>query len=118
SSLTSGPGKLTQALSIASALNGLDMTDPDSELHIEFGSESARIFATRRIGITRATDKEWRFLDPSRPYVSRKIQIKALSPDGELELYHRFLLHCGIQSRCKTKVSQLTTLRSTTTSWE
>ena len=77
-SLTSGPGKLTQALSIASALNGLDMTDPDSELHIEFGSESARIFATRRIGITRATDKEWRFLDPSSPYVSRKIQIKAL----------------------------------------
>ncbi|TLY05953.1 MAG: 3-methyladenine DNA glycosylase, partial [Thaumarchaeota archaeon] len=40
--------------------------------------ESARIFATRRIGITRAADKEWRFLDPSSPYLSRKIQIKAL----------------------------------------
>ena len=77
-SLTSGPGKLTQALKITSALNGTDMTDQKSELHIEFGSEPARVLATPRIGITRAIDKEWRFVDPSSPYVSRKIQIKAL----------------------------------------
>jgi DNA-3-methyladenine glycosylase len=77
-SLTSGPGKLTQALNIVSALNGLDMTDPESELHIEFGSNPAHIFASARVGITRATDKEWRFVDPSSPYVSRRIQIKAL----------------------------------------
>lgn len=73
-SLTSGPGKLTRALNIASHLNGLDMTDPESELHIEFGSDPTRIFATTRIGITRATDKEWRFLDSSSPYLSRRIQ--------------------------------------------
>ena len=77
-SLTSGPGKLTQAFNIVSALNGLDMTDPQSKLHIEFGSKPALIFAATRVGITRATDKEWRFLDPSSPYVSRRIQIKAL----------------------------------------
>ena len=77
-SLTSGPGKLTQALKITAALNGVDMTDPESELHIEFGSRPARVIATPRIGITRATDREWRFVDPSSPYVSRKIQIKAL----------------------------------------
>jgi DNA-3-methyladenine glycosylase len=77
-SLTSGPGKLTQALSITSALNGADMTSPDSELHIEFGTRPKRVLATPRIGITRAADKEWRFVDPSSPYVSRKIQIKAL----------------------------------------
>jgi DNA-3-methyladenine glycosylase len=77
-SLTSGPGKLTRALNIASSLNGLNMTDPVSELHIEFGSDPAHIFATTRIGITRAADKEWRFLDSSSPYVSRRIQIKAL----------------------------------------
>jgi DNA-3-methyladenine glycosylase len=77
-SLTSGPGKLTQALSITSALNGADMTSPDSELHIEFGAKPGRVLATPRIGITRAADKEWRFVDPSSPYVSRKIQIKAL----------------------------------------
>lgn len=77
-SLTSGPGKLTQALKITSALNGVDMTDPESELHIEFWSKPARVLATPRIGITRATDREWRFVDPSSPYASRKIQIKAL----------------------------------------
>lgn len=77
-SLTSGPGKLTQALKITSALNGVDMTDPESELRIEFRSKPARVLATPRIGITRATDREWRFVDPSSPYVSRKIQIKAL----------------------------------------
>jgi DNA-3-methyladenine glycosylase len=77
-SLTSGPGKLTQALNITSALNGTDMTSPDSELRIEFGARPRRILVTPRIGITRATDKEWRYADPSSPYVSRKIQIKAL----------------------------------------
>jgi DNA-3-methyladenine glycosylase len=77
-SLTSGPGKLTQALGIASALNGTDMTSPESELRIEFGSKPACVLATPRIGITRATDREWRFVDPSSPYISRKIQIKAL----------------------------------------
>jgi DNA-3-methyladenine glycosylase len=77
-SLTSGPGKLTQALSITSALNGADMTSSYSELHIEFGAKPRRVLATPRIGITRAVDKEWRFVDPSSPYVSKKIQIKAL----------------------------------------
>ena len=77
-SLTSGPGKLTQALSITSALNGADMTSSDSELRIEFGVKPSRVLVTPRIGITRAAEKEWRFVDPSSPYVSRKIQIKAL----------------------------------------
>jgi DNA-3-methyladenine glycosylase len=78
-SLMSGPGKLTQALGIGSALNGADVTSPESELYIKFGSSKpARVLATPRIGITRAADKEWRFVDPSSPYVSRKILIKAL----------------------------------------
>jgi DNA-3-methyladenine glycosylase len=76
--LTSGPGKLTRALNVTSALNGVDMTDPTSELYIESGKEPENIVATPRIGITRATDKEWRFVDPSSPYVSRKIRIKSL----------------------------------------
>jgi DNA-3-methyladenine glycosylase len=77
-SLTSGPGKLTQALKITTALNGVDMTNAESEIHIEQGRKPVRVLATQRIGITRATDKEWRFVDPSSPYLSRKIQIKAL----------------------------------------
>jgi DNA-3-methyladenine glycosylase len=76
--LTSGPGRLTQALSITSALNGADMTDRDSEIHIESGKKPEQVIATTRIGISRATDREWRFLDPSSPYVSRKAIIKAL----------------------------------------
>jgi DNA-3-methyladenine glycosylase len=79
-SLTSGPGKLTQAFGITSELNGVDMTNAESELHIEFGSSGkpSRVLATPRIGITRATDRKWRFVDPSSPYVSRRIQIKAI----------------------------------------
>ena len=73
--LTSGPGKLTQALNITSALNGIDMTNSGSEIHIEEGKRPKRIITTPRIGITRAVDKEWRFIDPSSPYISRKLQI-------------------------------------------
>ena len=77
-SLTSGPGKLTQALKITPALSGVDMTNADSELHIEIGTKPGCVLTTPRIGITRATDKEWRFVDPSSPFVSKKAQIKAL----------------------------------------
>jgi DNA-3-methyladenine glycosylase len=75
-SLTSGPGKLTQALSINSLLNGVDMTNLQSELHIESGTRPRRIIATPRIGITRAAERSWRFIDPSSPFVSRKLQLK------------------------------------------
>jgi DNA-3-methyladenine glycosylase len=75
-SLTSGPGKLTQALKITSALNGTDITNSKSELYIEFGNRPTSIITTPRIGITRAVDKEWRFVNPSSLYLSRKFQIK------------------------------------------
>jgi DNA-3-methyladenine glycosylase len=70
-SLASGPGKLTKALNIDLRLNGIDMTNYDSELHIELDTESASyIEATYRIGITKALDKKWRFIDPSSRYLS------------------------------------------------
>jgi DNA-3-methyladenine glycosylase len=78
-SLTSGPGKLTQALNITSLLNGIDMTNSESEIYIEFGKRPKRIVTTPRIGITRALDKEWRFVDPSSPFISRKFQSKPSS---------------------------------------
>ena len=78
-SLTSGPGKLTQALNITSLLNGIDMTNSESEVYIEFGKRPKRIVTTPRIGITRALDKEWRFVDPSSPFISRKFQSKPSS---------------------------------------
>ncbi|HEX2013792.1 MAG TPA: DNA-3-methyladenine glycosylase [Nitrososphaera sp.] len=75
-SLASGPGKLTQALNITGSCNGVDMTDPDTDLHIEYGSTPRQIIATQRIGIARGTAKKWRFLDPTTSYVSKKAQIK------------------------------------------
>jgi DNA-3-methyladenine glycosylase len=78
-SLTSGPGKLTQALNITSSLNGTDMTNPESEIYVESGKRPKGIVGTPRIGITRAMDKEWRFVDPSSPFISRKFQIKSSS---------------------------------------
>lgn len=70
--LASGPGRLTQALGITRAQNGLDMTDYKSELRIEQGAARQAI-ATTRIGITRAADRKWRFVDPSSMYISRKL---------------------------------------------
>jgi DNA-3-methyladenine glycosylase len=83
-SLTSGPGKLTQALNITSSLNGADMTNSESEIYIEFGKRPKHIVTTPRIGITRGVDKEWRFVDPSSPFISRKFQIKSLSSSSSL----------------------------------
>ncbi|HZD82542.1 MAG TPA: DNA-3-methyladenine glycosylase, partial [Nitrososphaeraceae archaeon] len=61
-SLTSGPGKVTQALNITKDLNEEDMKDTKSKLHIEFGINVFDTVATGRIGISHALDKTWRFV--------------------------------------------------------
>jgi DNA-3-methyladenine glycosylase len=61
-SLTSGPGKLSQALNIDRSLNGYDVTNPNSDLHIEYGINPALIVQTGRIGIRRGRGKKWRFI--------------------------------------------------------
>lgn len=61
-SLTSGPGKLSQALNIQKSMNGKDMTDQKSNIHIEFGVKPPGIIATKRIGTSKALDKKWRFI--------------------------------------------------------
>ena len=75
-SLASGPGKLTRAMGINRLLNGVEMTSPKSGLCIEQGTPPRRIISTPRIGITRATDKRWRFVNLASPHVSRKVRIK------------------------------------------
>lgn len=61
--LTNGPGKLCQALSISPADNGIDITDKKSLLYIlPKKKKQSDIRATPRIGITRARDKKWRFI--------------------------------------------------------
>jgi DNA-3-methyladenine glycosylase len=71
--LTSGPGRLCQALSVMRAAhNGLDVTDAASELQIrDDGFQPASIRATPRIGIRKAVERPHRFLIEGNLFVSR-----------------------------------------------
>jgi DNA-3-methyladenine glycosylase len=60
--LTNGPGRLTKALDINRSHNGLNLTDNRSILHIEDGVKPMKVLSTTRIGISRATEKYWRYL--------------------------------------------------------
>jgi len=70
-SLTNGPGKLCQAMKITRKLNGTDFLE-DGALSI-YDSESsmpAMIEATRRIGISRASRRLWRYHIKDNRFVS------------------------------------------------
>ena len=60
--LTNGPGRLTKALDINRSHNGLNLTDNRSILQIEDGIKPKKVLSTTRIGISRATEKYWRYL--------------------------------------------------------
>ena len=60
--LTNGPGRLTKALDINRSHNGLNLTDNRSILHIEDWIKPRKVLSTTRIGISRATEKYWRYL--------------------------------------------------------
>ena len=72
--LTSGPGRLSQALGITRQRdNARDLCSPASELYIaDDGSPAADYSATSRINVTRAPLDEWRFLITGNPFVSGK----------------------------------------------
>jgi DNA-3-methyladenine glycosylase len=63
--LASGPGRVGQALGAGPALNG-------APAHLEPPARARPVVAAPRIGITRAAERPWRFLDPASPYVSRR----------------------------------------------
>jgi DNA-3-methyladenine glycosylase len=68
--LCSGPGKLTEALGVGLELNGADLTrDPFLLLPPE-GAAPA-VVSGPRIGITKATDRPWRFCAAGSRFVSR-----------------------------------------------
>jgi DNA-3-methyladenine glycosylase len=58
-SLCSGPGKLTQALGISIAHNGLPLDAPPFAIHRRVGKPD--IVAGPRIGITKAVELPWRY---------------------------------------------------------
>ena len=70
--LTSGPGKLTQALQINRGLNCEDMVTSD-RLYITEGRkiDARSLGESRRIGVSRGTERQWRFFVVGNPYVSR-----------------------------------------------
>lgn len=70
--LTNGPGKLTQAFAITKELNGIDLMQK-GPLYLTEGEviPEENIVATKRIGISRAQDKLWRFCIEENQFVSR-----------------------------------------------
>jgi DNA-3-methyladenine glycosylase len=67
--LCSGPGKLCQALGITGEHDGLALDLPPFELVEREGAPE--IVTAPRVGITRATELSWRYLEAGSPYLSR-----------------------------------------------
>lgn len=59
--LCNGPGKLTQALGITGESDGLKLTR-EGEVRLLPAGEEHTVLATPRIGISKATDRLWRFV--------------------------------------------------------
>ena len=68
--LCSGPGRLTLALGVSGAHNGLALDAPPFELLPP--AVPLELVTDVRIGITRAVEQPWRFLAADSPYVSRR----------------------------------------------
>jgi DNA-3-methyladenine glycosylase len=69
--LCAGPGRLSQALAITREHDGLALDAPPFAL--ERRERPLEIAVGLRIGITRAVDLPWRFVEAGSPFVSRKI---------------------------------------------
>jgi DNA-3-methyladenine glycosylase len=67
--LTSGPGKLTQALGIGLDLNGTSLVDGPIEILPR--EDEPEVVTGTRIGITKAMELPWRFCDAGSACVSR-----------------------------------------------
>lgn len=67
--LCSGPGRLCQALGITREHDGLPLTEPPFSLAAASGPES--LVAGPRIGITKASDRVWRWGRAGSPHLSK-----------------------------------------------
>jgi DNA-3-methyladenine glycosylase len=61
--LATGPGRLTQALGIDASHDGTYLLDDISLVRIEPGAPPELVMATPRVGISRAVDLPWRFVE-------------------------------------------------------
>lgn len=72
--LTNGPGKLAQALSIDKALNGCDLRGNELFAAMPADKKKHSIIRTKRIGISKNTEKLYRYYIKDNSFVSgRKI---------------------------------------------
>jgi len=72
----SGPGKLTQALSIRGEAHGQDFFQLEGAL-LKPRQEMVRVETDRRIGITKSVELDWRFLASGSSYVSVSKTVKS-----------------------------------------
>ena len=79
--LTNGPGKLTKAYAISvDGFNGHRLDAAPLYLCRPKGGERApKVVSDVRVGITRGTDKRWRFIDVDSEFVSRRASALLLS---------------------------------------
>lgn len=77
--LCSGPGKLTEALGIDLSENGADLTRDPYLLLPPSEDWKGEIVTGPRIGITKATERPWRFCAADNPHISKPIRAQGLS---------------------------------------
>jgi len=70
--LTNGPGKLCKAFGINKNHNGTDLTGNEIFILNQPKLRNKDIGVSKRIGITRSVDLQWRFFIKGNPFVSRK----------------------------------------------
>lgn len=75
--LTNGPGKLTQALAIDLAQNGLPVTRGDLKVYARGADwQEPHVVTTPRIGISAGREREWRYIVADSGFLSRKLKLK------------------------------------------
>jgi DNA-3-methyladenine glycosylase len=74
-SLCSGPGKLTQALSITGREHEIDLCADPRHCFARNSNTSADVVADMRIGITRSAHYPWRFTLKGSEFVSRPVKL-------------------------------------------
>jgi DNA-3-methyladenine glycosylase len=69
--LCSGPGRLCQALAVTGELDGRALDEPPFELRAR--EREPEIATATRIGLTRAVDLPWRYVESGSRFLSRRV---------------------------------------------
>jgi len=70
--LCSGPGRLCQALGITGRLDGASLDEPP--FAVRASPDRVEVATGPRIGITRATDRQWRYVERGSRFLSRPVR--------------------------------------------